>query len=294
MAKFKINISPSLSRLDLVIKGTTNSPFMGNYASGFKGKGFEFDGFRKYTFADDASRIDWKTSARSDRLLIKEFVEERNIDVFFVVDVSSKMMLGSTKRLKTEYVADLVASLAHTILRAGDRVGLMLFSDKVTKIVYPTNGMKHFHSLSDSLSNLSFYGGGCEIKKAMDELTRILNKGSIVFLISDFITDENLESSLKYAGQKFDLTAIVVRDPIDMELPTGIGQIMIQDPTYGEKILVTPKRIAPYYASEAKAHLRDVKKSFFKSNVDLIELSTKRPFINKLIEFFEWRKDRWK
>jgi uncharacterized protein (DUF58 family) len=294
MAKFKINIGPSIDRLDLIIKGQANGLLIGNYASGFKGYGIEFADFRPYAPDDDSSRIDWKTSARSDKLLIKEFVEDRNIDVFFMVDVSSKMMLGSTKRLKVEYVADLVASLAHTILKTGDKVGLLLFSDKVTKLIHPENGMGHFNSISHVLSDLKYYGGGCNIKTAVEKAVQVLDKGSVVFLISDFITEENIESAIGYAGHRLDFTAVVVRDPIDMNLPKGMGQIMMKDPVTGERILVQPGKIADYYAVEARSDLKKVKKSFTSANVDSFELRTNESFVNKVIEFFEWRKSRWK
>ena len=294
MARLKINIGPSINRLDLAIKGNTNSKFMGNYASVFKGQGLEFEDFRAFSPDDDASKIDWKTSARSDKILVKEFIEERNIDVFFLVDVSSKMMLGSVKRLKAEYVADLVASLSYVILNAGDRVGLTLFSDVIKKVVHPEIGAKHFYTISNTLSNLGYYGGDCNIKNVTDFVIRSQKKGSVVFLISDFIVEENLEKSLGFVGHKFDFVSIIVRDPIDLKLPLGIGQVMIEDPSYGEKLLVSPKSVEKEYSIEVNAQLKKIKREFARSNVDFIELNTKTSFVKGLVEFFEKRKKRWR
>lgn len=294
MARLKLNINPSIQRLDLVVKGLSNSKFMGNYQSVFKGQGLEFADFRTFTSADDASRIDWKTSARTVEPVVKEFVEERNIDIFFLVDVSSKMMLGSTKRLKCEYIADFVASFTHTVLRAGDSVGLALFSDKINKVVYSANGLSQAHVISDVLSNLSFYGGDSSIKTAADYAIENLREGTIVFLVSDFITEENLENVLDVVGHKFDFISVIVRDPLDLDLPVGLGQVSLQDPVYGDRVVVSPKRIAKYYSLEAKSDLRKTKKALFNLNIDVLELSTKEAFVKKVVEFFKRRGSLWR
>ncbi len=294
MARLKISVSPSLSRLDLVIKGLTNSRYMGNYPSVFKGQGIEFADFRAYMPDDDASRIDWKTSARAGKLVVKEYIEERNLDVLFLVDVSSKMMLGSTGKLKAEYVADFVASLAHTILRAGDKVGLTLFSDKIRKIVYPDLGMKHFYFISDVLSNLDYYGGGCDIKKAVDFALDSLNNGDVVFLVSDFIFENNFENLLAIAGQKYDFIAVVVRDPLDLELPSVRGEVVVEEPVHGEKLIINPKKIAKYYSLESRDQLNKLKKDLGKAEISVLELNTKDSFIAKLLEFFSSRRRLWR
>lgn len=160
MAKLKIGSGFSLKRLDLVVKGLVNTSFMGNYKSVFKGTGLEFADYRRYSpGSDDASRIDWKASKRANQILVKEFVEERNIDVIFMVDVSSQMLTGSTKRLKAEYIAEFVSTLARNVLVAGDSVGFVLFSNKIVKEDWPKQGMAQYYSITKSLSNVSNYGG---------------------------------------------------------------------------------------------------------------------------------------
>ena len=128
MPKLKINLNFSLSRLDLAIKGLTTTQFLGQYQSVFKGQGLEFADYRTYTQGvDDASLIDWKASRRANNLLVKEFIEERNLEVIFMVDVSSQMLAGSVQKLKAEYIAEIVAAMGYSILKAGDAVGLLLF-----------------------------------------------------------------------------------------------------------------------------------------------------------------------
>ena len=293
MARLKLSLV-DLDKIDLVVKGLSNSRFMGGYASVFKGRGLEFSNFRAFMPDDDANNIDWKTSARLNHPVVKEYIEERDIEVFFLIDVSSKMITGSTPRLKCEYIADFVASLSHFVLKTGDKVGIGLFSDKMKGVIYPNNGIKHFYFISDMLSNLSYYGGGCDIQKAINFAVRFLRKGAIVFLVSDFITNEDLDNALRIAGQKFDMIAVVVRDPVDLELPKGLGEVLVEAPDSGEKIVVKPGKIAKYYGHEAKVQLRKIEKSFLKNRVSLLELNTGKSFSESLIRFFEKRRKLWR
>ena len=294
MAKLKINTTPSLQRLDLVVKGFVNTKFIGNYASAFKGQGLEFADYRMYTQNDDAGKIDWKASNRARKLLVKEFVEERNLNIYFILDVSSTMFIGSTNRLKCEYAAELVSSFAHTVLKSGDFVGLIMFSDKVAKQVMPNNGMKQYQILSESLSNLSFYGGGSEIGKILDNSLKFIEQNSLVILISDFITTDNYEKSLKLAGKKFDLICISVRDPIDMELPSGIGEVLVEDPISRETMLISPNKYKKSYAKETRKQINTVEKTFRRAGADFLSLYTDKPFIKELVTFFKRREARWR
>ena len=134
---FKVDLVPALRRLEILSKGLTSSKIIGAYKSVFKGKGLEFSGYRGYTLEDDSNLIDWKASARTNEILIKEYSEERDVDVFFLVDCSPRMLFGSTEKLKAEYVIELTASLSHAILEAGDSAGLALYSDDVKADILP-------------------------------------------------------------------------------------------------------------------------------------------------------------
>lgn len=294
MARLKIDITPSLQRLNLITKSLVNTKYSGNYASAFKGQGLEFNGYRYYTPSDDASLIDWKSSSRTRKLLVKEFVEERNLNVHFILDVSSKMILGSAKKLKCEYAAELVASFSNLILRAGDSVSLTMFSDKIVKKVMASNGMGHFYVISDSLSNLSFYGGGSNIKGALNYAFQFFDKNSLVILISDFIGINNFLEELKYISKKFDFIGIMLRDPIDMNLPKGGGQVFVEDPITNEKMLISPNKLHRLYANETKKEVSSLKKKFRDTGADFLYLSTDKPFIEDLIIFFERRNEAWK
>ena len=294
MPKLKIDIAPSLQRLNLVVKGVVNTNFIGNYASVFKGQGLEFANFRQYTPSDDASRIDWKTSSRVRKLMVKEFVEERNLNVVFILDVSSKMLVGSTAKLKCEYAAELVASFSHVVLKSGDRVGLLMVNDKISKELQPSNGMGHFQIISEALSNLSFYGGNSNLEEGLDYALKRIDRGSLVIIISDFIGDSDYHNSLKLAGKKFDLIGMSIQDPTDLELPEGMGQVLVQDPVTEERMLIDPKKIGNLYSSEAKHINSSVEKLFRQSGGDFLSLKTNKPFIESLVMFFKMREAKWK
>lgn len=293
-AKLRLNLAPELQRLDIVVKGLVNTQFMGNYASAFKGTGLEFSEFRNYTPNDDASRIDWKTSNRARTLLVKEFIEERNLNVFFIVDVSSRMLLSSVNKLKAEYVAELVASFSHTILKEGDYVGLTLFSDDVVKRIIPSNGMRHFYIISDALSNINFYGGGFNLKKALEHAIKFFPRDSLVIVISDFINEENFSEELKLAAHKFDLIGMMVRDPIDTALPGGMGQVLVEDPVTGERLLIAPNKMKYLYEAIVKKEISSLSKSFRDAGAELLPLSTNKSFVEDLVMFFKRRKLKWR
>ncbi len=293
-SRLKLDLASSLQRLDLVVKGLVNTKFMGNYLSAFKGSGLEFSNYRYYNENDDSSRIDWKASNRARKLLVKEFTEERNINVFFIVDVSSRMVLGSINKLKAEYAAELVASFSHTILKEGDYVGLSLFSDNLIKEIVPNNGMKHFYVLSDNLSDASFYGGGFNLKKALEHALKFFEKDSLVIIVSDFISDENFSEELMLAGKKFDLIGMMVRDPIDKNLPEGMGQALVEDPVTGERLLISPNKLKYLYEVVAKKEVLNLIKSFRDVGAEILPLYTNKSFVEDLVMLFKKRSSGWR
>lgn len=294
MARLKINLTPTLQRLDLIVKGLVNTKFMGNYASTFKGTGLEFADYRNYTPNDDASLIDWKASHRAGKTLVKEFVEERNLNVYFLVDTGSKMMLGSVSKLKCEYSAELISSLTYPILKAGDFVGLTMFSDKVRKRLFPLNGMKQFQSISDSLSNLAFYGGESNLKKALEFALKTFEQNSLVLVLSDFITNQNISEEIRLAAKKFDLICMIIRDPIDISLPSGMGQVMLENPETGGRILISPNRFSEEYYKEARKDLNHTIAIIRQAGADFVLLNTGKPYEQEIVSFFKRRKAQWR
>lgn len=294
MGKLKINLDFSLKKFELVAKGLTESKFLGSYASAFKGEGLEFADYRKYIPGqDDAERIDWKASQRVNDLIVKEYVEERNLEVLFLVDVSEKMLAGSTSKLKAEYIAELVASLSRSMLSAGDSVGLILFSDKIVKFVRPSAGLKQIYGIIDALSNTANYGSYSNLDLVLDYVFKTGNDNSLVILISDFIYPLGSEKDFRLVSRKFDLINIMVRDPIDMIIPKGTGEVIVQDPVSRDTLLVDLKKVRKDYSKQTSSDVTKIGNFIRKSGADFLFLETNKSFIKPLMEFFKRRESEW-
>ena len=239
--KLNIDLSHEIKKLEILSKRLVSSKFLGMYKSRLRGRGLEFNNFREYTLVDDASLIDWKVSARVNKPIIKEFVQERNLDVFILIDVSSTMVFGSTKKLKNEYVAELAATLAYAVLNVGDNLGYAFFSDNIFNYMAPKSGKNLFYKLSRSIVNPEIYGGNYDLESALKKITESLNRNSVLIIISDFIgLKGDWQKYLERASYKFDVIGIMVRDPRDKDLPENSSMVLIEDPFSSEKLVLDP------------------------------------------------------
>ncbi len=291
--KYKIELD--IKRLEVATKGLVTTRFIGNYKSVFKGRGLEFEDYREYTPQDEARLIDWKASLRSNRLLIKEFVEERELNVFFLIDISSSMVFTSTGQLKNVYAANLIASLAYTILHAGDKVGCALFNDKITKNIVPKTGEQQFYFITSPLLNPETYGGNYSLSTALKFLLKNIPKQSLVFIVSDFIgLKEDWERNLKLASSQFDIIGLMIRDPRDEKLPEEPYQIVISDPYSGRKMVIDLKKMYKRYLEHVKQEEEKIRKAFQEANADFLKMITTESFIPKLINLFNMRMRKWR
>ena len=181
----KVDLSHKIKKLEILTKRLVKTALIGNYRGRIKGRGLDFDRFREYTTSDDASLIDWKVSVRLNKPIIKEFIEERNLDVFLLIDVSSSMVFGSTTKLKNEYVAELASALSYAILNAGDSLGYGFVSDDLFNLILPRNRRSLFYELSRSLVNPEVYGGNYDIETALSKCLKALRRNSILIIISE-------------------------------------------------------------------------------------------------------------
>lgn len=288
--KLNLDIAGAVSELEMLLKRVLPKNIIYKLVYG---KGLEFDGYRDFSPSDDASLIDWKASIRAQKILIKKYIEERDLKFMFVVDVSDNMVFGSTEKLKCEYVAELVAALSHLILISGDRVGFVLFSDGIIKMEIPKSGTRQFDILVYELSDPFAYGGASNLDAVLKELINSLEKTiSMVFLISDFVRfDETTIKNLKLFSSLFESVAIIVRDPLDRTFPEINKEIVIENPETREKLLINPKIAKNIYEINALKQLNFVKQVFKENDIDFFELSTDRQFS---IEFAEFLKERVK
>ncbi|MBU1203493.1 MAG: DUF58 domain-containing protein [Nanoarchaeota archaeon] len=294
--KLNVNLLPAIKKLELATKKMAVSRMIGEYASIFKGRGIEFSGYREYTTNDDASLIDWKASARANEVLIREYTPEKNINVFFLLDSSHNMVFGSTQKLKIEYAVELVAALANAVLNGGNNAGVALFDSELRLRVYPSQGMKQYHIIINELVKGNYYGGaGYDIEKALKFVMNYLDEGSILIIVSDFIgCVPGWEQKLKMSAGKFDVIAMMVRDPLDSTLPTGIGQVVLQDPFSKSQVVINPELVKDVYEDVIREQERMLEKNFLEAGVDFLKLTTDKDFIHPVIGLFNERISRWR
>lgn len=261
------------------------------YRTMLKGRGLEFDGYRDYASDDDASVIDWKASMRANKILAKQYVEERNLKIIFVIDVGEKMVFGSTDKLKCEYSVEVVAALANLILASRDKVGYVLFGENVKEFVSPQVGKKHFVQFMNTLTDVSTYGGMSHLENALDFVLKYVDKSvASIVLVSDFIgMGEEIKHKLGLVANKFETMALVIRDPIDRSLPDMHGELVIEDPASGERMLINPSLAKGSYEKFALEQEVFVKQTFFNLGVDVLELMTDKPFVSNLAIFLKER-----
>jgi uncharacterized protein (DUF58 family) len=259
-----------------------------------RGKGFEFEGYRNFSPDDDASLIDWKASLRAQGLLTRQYVEEKDNKIMFVVDVGDNMIFGSQEKLKCEYCAELCAALSHVVLNAGDHVGFTFIGNKPERTTMPASGKKQFDIFVYNLSDAELYGGNSDMGKNMNAVMEMLNPSiTLVILISDFIRfNEEHYKRFEELGALFETAAIIIKDPLDFTLPDMNQEVIIEDAETGEKMFVNPSIAKKVYEDNAEKNTQKVRDLFFKSRIDFIELNIKEDFYSDLAHFLKRRLER--
>jgi uncharacterized protein (DUF58 family) len=293
MLKPDIDPKPRIAYLEIATHRLVSTNFMGDYQSVFKGRGVVFESYRDYAPTDDAMMIDWKTSLRAGKPMVKEFAQERNLDVFFLVDGSHTMVFGSQKKLKFEYAAEMVASMAFAILERGDSVGLGIFNEDLRGFIMPERGITQYRRILKVLSDPQNYDGACNFEEAVRACVHRLRPESLVILITDAVHLEgDWELLLKIANRKFEVLILLVRDPRDDELPDA-GHVMVENPYSGQQMLLDTGAMRGEYARAAKGILDDNLATMRRGRVaDIPIIMTTGDFPKHIISFFERRKRR--
>ena len=292
MLKLNIDPQPRIHHLDVMTHKLVASRFMGDYPSLFKGRGVIFESFREYSPSDDASLIDWKASSRAGKALVREFVDERNLDVFFLMDASHTMVFGSHDKLKHEYAAEMVASMALAVIEQGDSAGVGLFSDSIRGFLTPDRGIAQYRRILRELTNPAHYDGPCNFEEAMRACVLRLRPQTILVIITDGVRlSGDWAGLLRVAGKKFDVITMLVRDPRDDELPEGSGHVAVEDPYTGDQILVDTDAIRDDYAKASK-ELLEGNLAIMRTGrvVDVPIIRTDGDFAKHIISYFERRK----
>jgi uncharacterized protein (DUF58 family) len=292
--RFKTEIAKRVSELELAARKLEIKNIIWKLI--FRGKGLEFEGYRKFMPDDDANWIDWRASKKTDDLLVKVFKEERDLKIYFLVDVSSGMIFGSSEKLKSEYAAELVCALSHLVITSGDNAGIVLYTDRIVKIIQPGKGLRQFFAIQSEILNEENYGGKSDLGKVLSELGGIFDSSiNSVFIVSDFLKVKNEdETQLKTFGKRFETIAVIVRDMRDMYLPDNIREVTIRDPDSGKEMIIDPKLIRERYEDYTTKQSIALKQLFIKSQLDNLELMTDKPFVLPLISFLKSRIERRK
>lgn len=279
--------------IEIRTRGLVNQVFSGEYHSVFKGRGMEFSEVREYNFGDDIRNIDWNVTARFGHPYIKIFEEERELTVLLLVDLSGSLSFGTVEKTKQQIATELSAILAFSALKNNDKVGLILFSDKIEKFIPPRKGKKHVLRIIRELLSFKPEGKTTNIKLALEYMNHAIKKKSIVFLISDFM-DEGYEKILKVVGKKHDLIGIIINDQREKMIPE-LNLIKFVDAETGEERWIdTSSKKIQNWISEYYNKLTSKRKSLFiSSRLDSIEINTAQNYITPLVNFFRLREKRW-
>lgn len=264
----------------------------GEYVSAFKGRGMEFNAVREYTPGDDVRLIDWNVTARMDQPFIKEYIEERELNVMLMVDVSSSGEFGSTGKFKNEISAEVASILAFSAIRNNDKIGLIVFSNKIEHYIPPKKGKAHVWNIIRTILNYQPEGRLTDLNIPLEYLLKIQKRKCIAFLISDFQAT-NYETNVKLARQKHDLVAISISDPRERNLPK-IGLINLRDSESGETLLIdTDNREMTKLLTSYEREKRGKFKKLFRSiGVDTIEIDTDGSLVEPIIRYFKIREKR--
>jgi len=290
--KLSDEVMAKVKKIELGTKKRVDDLMSGSYKSQFKGHGVQFSEHRVYLPGDDVRHIDWKVSARTREPLLKKFEEERELTVFLVVDVSGSKNFGTKDKLKSEMVAEIAGMIAYAASHTGDKVGVLLFAGEVEKIIPPKKGKQHIQRVIRDILLHEPTTGGTDLGLALKVAHRMMKHSGIVFVISDFLTD-NYFMSLKQLSRKNDVIAVWTQDPREKEFPK-INKVRIKNPETGKEFYVNPNSYAfqtwhQQFVTQQRTKTED---EFKACGVEVTEVSTHENYLDSIARFFRIRKRR--
>jgi uncharacterized protein (DUF58 family) len=293
--------------IELRTRGLVDAIFGGEYQSVFRGQGMEFAEVREYQSGDDVRHIDWNVTARMGHPYVKKHVEERELTVLLMVDLSGSEQFGTRSRFKAEAAAEVAAVLALSAVRNNDRVGLLIFTDRVEHVVPPKKGKRHVLRVIRDVLAFRPAGQGTDITGALDYAARLLAHRSIIFLMSDFITpmaagtgtavavSPALEKTLRTVAGRHDVVAVSMTDAAETALPS-MGLIVLRDPETGEAVAVDTDRpmVRRHFERYVEAEWQEMRRLFRRLGIDEVGVRTDIPVVRPLLAFFRRRERQLK
>ncbi len=286
-------IIQKIRQIEIRTKRLVNDVFSGEYHSVFKGRGMEFAEVREYEPGDEIRSIDWNVTARLGRPYVKRFIEERELTVILMADVSASGHFGTANQMKSEITAEICALLAYAAIQNNDRVGLLMFTDQIEKFIPPKKGRTHILRVIREVLYTRPDHTGTDITQALEYLNRLLTRRCIVFILSDFLAADYAKP-LRVASKRHDVVAVTITDPRELSLP-GIGLIELKDAESGEEVLVdtSDTEWRRQYAEDNEAIREERDRQFRITGVDAIHIRTDEPYIDPLLRFFKLRERKF-
>jgi len=276
-------------KIEVKAKRLSNQIFSGEYHSAFKGRGMSFSEVREYQFGDDVRNIDWNVTARFNSPFVKVFEEERELTVMLLIDVSQSSFFGTKGKMKNELITEICAVLSISAINNNDKVGAILFTDRIEKFIPPKKGKSHILRIINELFDFKPVGQATDIGQALQYLGNVMKRKSIAFILSDFM-DEDYEKALDYVSRKHDLTAIHIHDPAEENMERW-GVVSSVDPETGERAWVdfSSNSYAKQHDIAFQTQIGKTKEAFVKSGAGWINVRTDRPYIKVLMDYFKKR-----
>lgn len=277
-------------RIEIKTRSLSNNVFAGEYHSAFKGRGMSFAEVREYQVGDDVRDIDWNVTARTNRPHIKVYEEERELTVMMLVDVSGSLKFGSEMRTQRELVTEIAATVAFSALQNNDKVGMILFSNKIEKYIPPKKGRKHILYIIRELLDFEPTGQTTDIRVGLEFLMQVQRRHCIGFLLSDFIDAPEFEQQLSIARHKHDLVAVKVYDQRMKELP-NVGLMKVQDAETGASVFVdtSSKAVRKYHSIWWNNEVEKLDVAFRRCKVDYVSVGTAEDYVKPLQLLFKSR-----
>ena len=285
-------LAKKIRYLQIYTSKAVNDTLAGEYESVFKGRGMEFDEVRQYQVGDEVRSIDWNVTARAGEPYVKRFVEERELTVVFVVDLSASGAFGSARHTKNEVAAEVCALLAFSAVKNNDKVGLIVFTDVIEMFIPPAKGTTHVLRLIRELLGFRPRQVQTDIAGAIEYLGRVTKKKSVVFLVSDFL-GSGFDRSLRVLGRRHDMIAISITDPREVAMP-NVGLLELEDAETGALTVIDTgsRAVRRRYEALGGARQGQLRELFRSMGVDQIDVRTDRDYVRDLIVFFRTRERR--
>lgn len=279
-------------KIEIKTKGLSKHLFSGEYHSAFKGRGMSFSEVRDYQYGDDVRNIDWNVTARTGGTSVKVFEEERELTVMLIIDVSASSLFGTRGQFKSDMITEIAAVIAFSAANNNDKVGAILFSDKIEKYIPPKKGKTTILHIIRELLHRETKSTGTDIKLALEYFNNIQKKRSVAFLMSDFM-DDDYSLALQLAARRHDLVGLHIYDEVERNMP-NVGLLRIQDAETGKVQVIdtSSKKLRDQHQAWFLEHEEQFREQFVRTGSDVLSIQTDQDYVKSLLGFFKNRKRR--